>query len=46
MTGNCDSRIEFGTGGAHDDSNTCGNEAADGDNGAKHFKAMVFILVN
>ena len=29
----CDSRIGFGTGGYHDDSNTCGNEAiAGGDN--------------
>ncbi|XP_078351793.1 putative skeletal organic matrix protein 5 isoform X2 [Oculina patagonica] len=25
----CDSRIGFGTGGKHDDSNTCGNEALD-----------------
>ena len=24
---NCDSRIGFGTGGKHDDTNTCGNEA-------------------
>ena len=26
--GSCDSRIGFGTGGLHDDSNTCGNEAS------------------
>ena len=42
----CDSRIGFGTGGYHDDSNTCGNEASSGgDNGTKHIKAMGFILV-
>jgi len=44
----CDSRIGFGTGGAHDDSNTCGNEAAypySPDNGGKHIKAMGYILV-
>ena len=42
----CDSRIGFGTGGAHDDSNTCGNEAKyGGDNGDKHNKAMGYILV-
>ncbi|KAL9953820.1 hypothetical protein ACROYT_G041287 [Oculina patagonica] len=44
----CDSRIGFGTGGRHDDSNTCGNEALDGsssDNGGKHIKAMGYILV-
>ena len=42
----CDSRIGFGTGGAHDDSNTCGNEAEySPDNGAKHIKAMGYILV-
>ena len=40
----CDSRIRFGTGGAHDDSNTCGNEAMWGDNGDKHIKAMGYIL--
>ena len=33
---NCDSRISFGTGGHHDDSNTCGNQ---------HIKAMGYILV-
>ena len=33
---NCDSRIGFGTGGHHDDSNTCGNQ---------HIKAMGYILV-
>ena len=44
--GSCDSRIGFGTGGLHDDSNTCGNEATySPDNGNKHFKAMGYILV-
>ena len=44
--GNCDSRIGFGTGGAHDNSNTCGNEAKyGGDNGDKHHKTMGYILV-
>ena len=42
----CDSRIGFGTGGHHDDSNTCGNEATyQADNGNKHIKAMGYILV-
>ncbi|KAL9954454.1 hypothetical protein ACROYT_G041995 [Oculina patagonica] len=42
----CDSRIGFGTGGRHDDSNTCGNEAMSSpDNGDKHIKAMGYILV-
>ena len=42
----CNSRIGFGTGGDHDDSNTCGNDAInDGDNGAQHIKAMGYILV-
>ena len=41
----CDSRIGFGTGGIHDDSNTCGNEALGGDNGPQHIKAMGYILV-
>ena len=42
----CDSRIGFGTGGKHDDANTCGNEARYlGDNGDKHIKAMGYILV-
>ena len=42
----CDSRIGFGTGGLHDDSNTCGNEAVSGgDNGDQHIKAMGYILV-
>jgi len=40
----CDSRIGFGTGGAHDDTNTCGNE-----HGwkfpATRIKAMGYILV-
>ena len=45
--GQCDSRIGFGTGGVHDDSNTCGNEANIDplDNGHKHIKAMGYILV-
>ena len=42
----CDSRIGFGTGGKHDDKNTCGNEATySPDNGRKHIKAMGYILV-
>ena len=42
----CDSRIGFGTGGHHDDSNTCGNEAKySPDNGNKHIKTMGYILV-
>ena len=42
----CDSRIGFGTGGLHDDSNTCGNEATlSPDNGDKHIKVMGYILV-
>ena len=44
----CDSRIGFGTGGRHDDSNTCGNQATHlrfPDNGDKHIKAMGYILV-
>ena len=36
----CDSRIGFGTGGYHDNSNTCGNEAP-----GRHIKAMGYILV-
>ena len=43
-----DSRIGFGTGGYHDDNNTCGNEATNdtsSDNGDKHIKAMGYILV-
>ena len=44
--GTCDSRIGFGTGGPHDDSNTCGNDArAKPDNGDRHIKAMGYILV-
>ena len=44
--GSCDSRIGFGTGGLHDDSNTWGNEATySPDNGNKHIKAMGYILV-
>ncbi|KAL9953681.1 hypothetical protein ACROYT_G041134 [Oculina patagonica] len=42
----CDSRIGFGTGGLHDDSNTCGNQATHlADNGNKHIKATGYILV-
>ena len=42
----CDSRIGFGTGGFHDDNNTCGNEATHSpDNGVKNIKAMGYILV-
>ena len=42
----CDSRIGFGTGGYHDDSNTCGNESiAGGDNRDQHITAMGYILV-
>ena len=41
-----DSRIGFGTGGLHDDSNTCGNQATHNpDNGNKHIKTMGYILV-
>ena len=42
----CNSRIGFGTGGDHDDSNTCGNDAMyKGDNGDQHIKAIGYILV-
>ena len=42
----CDSRIGFGTGGNHDNSNTCGNEAKyQPDNGHKSIKAMGYIFV-
>ena len=42
----CDSRIGFGTGGAHDKSNSCGNDAKYGpDNGEKSIKAFGYILV-
>ena len=44
----CDSRLGFGTGGIHDDSNTCGNEVignAQPDNGEKHIKAIGYILI-
>jgi len=42
----CDSRIGFGTGGHHDDANTCGNEASiSPDNGDKHIKAIGYILI-
>ena len=43
-----DSRIGLGTGGRHDDSNTCGNYAVKGytsDNGGKNIKAMGYILI-
>ena len=41
-----DSGIGFGTGGFHDDSNTCGNVARyGGDNGDKNIKVMGYILV-
>ncbi|PFX28257.1 Neurogenic locus notch-like protein 3 [Stylophora pistillata] len=44
--GNCDSRLGFGTGGAHDNSNTCGNDAKyGGDNGDKNTKTMGYVLV-
>ena len=41
----CDSRIGFGTGGYHDDFNTCGNEAIIADNGNQHIKVTGYILV-
>ena len=42
----CNSRIGFGTGGDHDDSNTCGNDARHGgDNGDQRIKALGYILV-
>ncbi|XP_068682890.1 uncharacterized protein [Montipora foliosa] len=42
----CDSRLGFGTGGYHDITNSCGNEAMyGGDNGDKHIKAVGYILV-
>ena len=42
----CDSRIGFGTGGLHDDTNTCGNQATHSpDNGHRHIKTMGYILV-
>ncbi|PFX24564.1 hypothetical protein AWC38_SpisGene10818 [Stylophora pistillata] len=42
----CDSRLGFGGGGRHDDSNTCGNAAGwGGDNGDKNIKAMGYIFV-
>ena len=43
-----DSRIGFGTGGLHDNLNSCGNDAPlqwDPDNGEVHIKAMGYILV-
>ena len=42
--GTCDSRIGFGTGGLHDKTNTCGNEATSSA-ANKHIKAMGYILV-
>ena len=42
----CDSRIGFGTGGMHDNTNSCGNEATrNSDNGDKHIKTMGYIMV-
>ena len=44
----CDSRIDFGTGGFPDDSNTCGTIAQDGlraVNGNKKIKAMGYYLI-
>ena len=42
----CNSRIGFGTGGYHDDTNTCGSEATRGaDNGNKHIKVMGYVFV-
>ena len=42
----CDSRIGFGTGGLHDDTNSCGNQATHyPDNGNKHIKAVGYIFV-
>ena len=45
---NADFRVGFGTGGYVDGSNTCGNDAIEGDssdNGEKHIKAIRYILV-
>ena len=39
--GKCDSRIGFGTGGEHDDSNACGNENP----GGTRTKGLGYILV-
>jgi len=42
----CDSRIGFGSGGQHDDTNTCGIVAiAAADNGDKRIKVMGYILI-
>ena len=42
----CDSRIGFGTGGKHDNTNSCGNEATrNSDNGDKHIKTMGYIML-
>ena len=40
--GKCDSRIGFGTGGEHDDSNACGNENREG---GTRTKGLGYILV-
>ena len=40
--GKCDSRIGFGTGGEHDDSNACGNENPEG---GTRTKRLGYILV-
>ncbi|KAL9953458.1 hypothetical protein ACROYT_G040880 [Oculina patagonica] len=42
----CDSRIGFGTGGAHDHSNTCGIDAISSpDNGDRRIKTMGYIFI-
>ena len=41
----CDSSIGFGTGGRPDDTITCGNGAAGGDNGDALIKAMGYVSV-
>ena len=44
--GSCDSRIGFGIGGGHDNSNTCGNENVYGFSwNRRHIEAMGYILV-
>ena len=42
ICGKCDSRIGFGTGGEHNDGNTCGNENPDT---GTHTKGLGYILV-
>ena len=42
----CDSRIGFGTGGKHDNTNACGNEARySADKGKNKIKALGYILI-